>query len=83
MTTKEKLIEMCVSRGMFETQAEEVLAYAMPQLDSMGEGITWNAPAKDYPPAMYAVMFITVSRCAIEWIDENLPKAYFRKMFEV
>ena len=84
MTTKEKLIQMCVNRGMFESDATQVVEMAMPEIDELDPNhkITWNYPSDGYPDQFYAVMFLAVSKKAIEWIDKNKPKAWFRGMFQ-
>lgn len=82
MTTKERLIEMCVSKGMFESQAKEVVEIAVKKIDNLDNyKTTWDRPASEYPDALYAVMFLTVKDVAIKWIDKNLPKAWFRELF--
>ena len=85
MTTKEKLIEMCVSRGMFEKQAREVVELAIPKIDKLANGYktTWDRPSTEYPDVLYGVMFFTVARTALDWIDKNLPEAWFRPMFVI
>lgn len=83
MTTREKLIEMCIDNGMFPEQAKEVVELAISEIDKLVDGYktTWDRPANEYPDGLYAVMFLTVADVAIKWIDENLPKAWFRSMF--
>ncbi len=82
MTTKEKLIDMCVSRGMFETDAVKVVESAVSEIDSFGDyRTTWDRPAEEYPPTLYAVMFLTVQEHAIKYIDEHYPRAWFREVF--
>lgn len=85
MTTKEKLIQMCVERGMFEDDAKQVVEMAMPEIDKADTShkTTWNSPSDGYPDVAYAVMFMYVSEKALEWIDKNKPKAWFRGMFEL
>lgn len=83
MTTREKLKEMLTSKGMFDTQADLVLEKAIPKIEKLtpGYNITWDRPAKEYPNSVYIALWITLSETALEWIDENLPRAYFRSMF--
>ena len=81
MTTKEKLIQMCVERGMFEKQAQSIVESVIPEIEKSGR-ITWNRPAEEYPDVMYATMFLFVKNKVIEWIDTNAPKVWFRPFFE-
>lgn len=83
MTTKERLIEMCVARGMFEDQAKQVVELAIIKIDGMDNyKTTWDRPANEYPDSLYIVMFMIVKDVALEWIDKNIPQAWFRPMFD-
>lgn len=83
-TVYNRLKNMCVERGMFESQADEVMKIAAPIIERMsGEyRVTWNARYDDYPDVIYAVWWILVETEALKWIKENVPKALFRPMFE-
>lgn len=83
ITVKEKLINMLIKNGMFRTQAEEVLAIAIPELNKLAGGyqIQFDTPATDYPLALYDQWFKTIKPIALDWIDKNKPKAWFRDMF--
>lgn len=82
-TTKEKLIQMCVERGMFESQAAKVVDLAIVEIDAAisNHKTTWDRPVDEYPPKLYGVMFTIVKKCAVKWIEKNLPQAYFKPMF--
>lgn len=84
MTTKEKFAQMLMDRGMFESQANAVMDIFVPEFDAVNAGyrVTWERPASEYPDAFYAVGFFTLKRAALQWIDENLPQAWFRALFE-
>lgn len=44
--------------------------------------ITWDSPAADYPDYLYVAIYTTTIReVALQWIDENIPMAWFREMF--
>lgn len=82
MTVKEKLLQFfLIDNGMFPQQAERVFQYALPKLAPDDYNVTWNRPASDYPDAMYAVWGMTLKPIALEWIDANIPQAWFRPMF--
>jgi hypothetical protein len=83
MTTKEKIIEMLVEKGMFQNQAEKVFQAAKENLTEFmpGYSITWDRPASEYPAPVYAAMWLTVKDEALKWIDKNAPEAWFRQMF--
>lgn len=83
-TTKERLKEMLTSKGMFETQADAVLEEAIPKIESLVSDykFTWDRPAEEYPDTLYVLIWIIISEVALEWIDKNIPLAWFRPMFE-
>lgn len=80
-TTKQRCLKMLTQNGMFESQAEAVLEQAKPQIEGDGYSMTWDSSADDYPAPMYAVINLILRREALNWIDTNLPKAWFRPMF--
>ncbi len=84
MTTQERLINELTKRGMFESQAKEVLELAKPKIESIIEDykITWNSSSDDYPNSIYNVWFMTVKSIALKWINENKPEAWFKPMFQ-
>ncbi len=83
MTAKEKLVDMCTVLGMFPDQAKEVVDLAIHKIDALVPDyqITWDCPWDEYLEVAYDIWFHTVAECAVEWIDENCPEAWFREMF--
>lgn len=92
MTVKEKLIDMLVQHGLFESQAEEVLKLALPEIqkvtargaqeeDEDNYNITFNRPATEYPAVIYGLWFQIMKPITLKWIDENKPNAWCREMF--
>ena len=83
ITVKEKLIQMLVSRGMFENQAKEVIELSIPKLNKEVEGytITFDSPSNHYPDNLYVIWLRFIRPIALEWIDKNFPQAWFRPMF--
>jgi hypothetical protein len=81
MTTKEKLLRFLVSTGMFPNQAEAVFERALPQLEVDDYRVTWDGPCDDYPEVIYGCWLMVLKEVALEWIDENLPNAWYRPMF--
>ena len=83
ITVRQKFESVLVERGMFPEQAKTVMNLAITEIDSSGIGqITWNRPADEYPSSIYAVLMLTVEKVALEWIDANMPMAWFRPMFD-
>ena len=83
MTVQEKFKTMLVGRGMFDSQADQVIeAFKIEVKDMVKDyGMTWNRPSSEYPDFIYTVLMIPLFRCAIDWIDANLPRAWYRSMF--
>ena len=84
MNTREKFESMLVENGMFENQAKQVMTVAIPVLDEMVDNykFTWDRPSEEYPKELYSVVFLSLKPIALKWIDENIPLAWFRPMFE-
>lgn len=84
MTVLEQLESMLMERGISNTQAQEIMNQAKPEIDSIDDNyiVTYNSPASDYPPAFYSTLFETIIKpCALKWIDANKPQAWFREIF--
>ena len=85
MNTREKFEKMLQDRGMFPQQASEVMKIAMPIIDKAVDNyrFTWEQPADEYPETRYAIIYVShVREIALEWLKENLPRAWFLPMFE-
>jgi hypothetical protein len=65
---------------MFERQANEVIAQA--KADPAGGMIPWSSPLDGYPEMVTKMAWVVVKGNALKWIDANLPKAWYRPMFE-
>lgn len=83
LTFKEKLTNMLISNGMFESQAKEVIALAEPKLKEVVENynINLNDTCNNYPPIITSLLFGYIKPIALIWIDENKPMAWFRPRF--
>lgn len=84
MTTVEQLENMLINRGMFESQAKEVMKIAISELNKLTEDykITFDRPANEYPEAIYTILFLAIKPIALKWIEENIPQAWFKPMFQ-
>jgi hypothetical protein len=74
---------MLTDCGMFDDQADAVLAEAIPRIEGCTPNyrVTWDRPADEYPDVVYNAMWLHVKDVALKWIDENAPQAWFRPMF--
>ena len=84
MTTREKLENMLFNMGLFEEQAKSIIDESIPELEKLTGGykITFESPANEYPDMLFDVWFITVKKVAKNWIEKNIPMAWFRPMFD-
>ena len=84
MTTRQKFESMLYNMGVFESDASKIMDLAIPMFKEMtpNYNVTWDRPASESPEAFYKVGYITVSRAALQYIDENKPNAWFRAIFE-
>lgn len=84
MTTKQRLHAMLTDRGMFDSQADKVLADFIPAMnkESNEYNITWDRPADEYPDIMYSLWFQQLKVYALNWLNENAPEAWFKPMFK-
>lgn len=80
-TTRQRCLAILTNKGMFDREAEAVLAKAMPKIEVGGYQMTWERPASEYPDALYAVIGMILNNTALEWIDENCPMAWYRPLF--
>ena len=69
-----------VSRGMFDKQADAVLESLALAPDPM-QG-RWNDCIDDYPDVVLNAVSLSLDAHAVKWIEENLPNAWFKPMFQ-
>lgn len=82
MTFKNVMIQEMIDRGMFESQAQEIMDLYVNDPRNLIEVHIWDDYANDYPNTMKNVLWIGVKEFAFQWIKDNLPEAWFRPMFE-
>ena len=82
MTIREKLKSMMFENGMFPEQAEAVLMGM--EADESHDALTevFGKEIEGYPVQFLAVAWLTTRHAALDWIDENIPLAWYRPMFE-
>jgi hypothetical protein len=80
MSIRRHMIDQLMKNGMFLDQASAVVALAEAGEPSM-EG-RWDQEADHYPAALLVVPWIKVRRYTLEWIDANLPDAWYRPLFD-
>lgn len=81
MTIEEKLVEMLVNDGMFDTQANQVMERVKSNKINEAMIGCWGDATEGYPETLFMPLWASTKDHALEWIDENLPQAFFRPMF--
>jgi hypothetical protein len=83
MNFAEKMIELMVANGMFESQAKEVMQGIMKDHDFGGGSMVnrWDDNIDGYSDVMVHVIWTSVKDEALEWIELNAPQAWFKPMF--
>ena len=74
-----KIKNMLEENGMCGKSADAVMNKAKEAIPDMKN--RWGDDINDYPNPLVAVIWVTTKNIALEWIDENLPKAWYRPMF--
>jgi hypothetical protein len=80
VTFKETLIKHLTDNGMFPDQANAVFDQYSNDAGKPMAG-RWNKPTASEPNTVLAVLILSINDEAVRWIDENLPKAWYRPMF--
>jgi hypothetical protein len=66
---------------MVEDQAKAVMVLVQADPVNAPMKDRWNDRVDGYPPQMQAVCLVPVKSQALERIDDNCPKVWFRSMF--
>lgn len=84
-TSENKIREMLMAHGMFDSQVDAVMPAVKAAVDSMAGEIkydfAWNGKADAYPEELYWLIFNQIKPVVLDWIDKNKPMAWFRPMF--
>lgn len=87
MTTRQKFEKILYDMGIFETTAEQIMDFAIAEIDKQktSEGpcqITWDRPHTEYPESFYNVVFgVKIKPQVFAWAEQNMPMAWWKSMF--
>lgn len=81
MTFEEIMRKNLKNRGMCDTQINEIMVAVKTAEENQSMLNRWCDNVSDYPDMMANVVWISVKRHALEWIEKNLPLAWFKPMF--
>lgn len=82
MTIWEKFKGMLIERGMTSVHAAKVMALVEADVANKAMLGRWNDNTEGYTKELFLVLWFSVKQHAREWIDENLPLAWYRPLFE-
>jgi hypothetical protein len=81
MTWKEWMLDYLIENGMWDDEAERVIALAIEgSLEHMEDRL--DDSTEGYPPQLYPAVALVLNEYALVWIDKNAPKAFYRQVFE-
>jgi hypothetical protein len=80
-TFRDTMKDELTQRGLFDYQADKALDFA--EQHALHEALKgrWNEDVSSYPPAMVVIVWLSLKRSTLEWIDANAPEAWFRSVF--
>ena len=83
MTFEKLAHDHLFNNGMFESDVNKVIELSKKDevLSDAMEG-RWNDEVEGYPPFMVSIFLTSLNSVAVKYIDENIPKAWFRPVFE-
>lgn len=82
MTFKESMTYTLVGMGMFDSHADQVIKEYMEDESAESMIGRWDHDMKDYPQNIQSVVWIGVKHFASEWIERNMPQAWYKPMFK-
>lgn len=79
MNFKDKMTQALINRGIFDDEAAEVVRLAMDHESLADMKQRWMEDTGNYPKMMVSIVWISVQAIALDYIDNNCPKAWFRQ----
>lgn len=81
MTFERWMRDRLIGGGFFEKDVNAVVknVKAAPENEAIAQ--RWHDDIEGYSPQMVNVLWFTVKRHALEYIDEHCPQAWFRPLF--
>ena len=82
MTIKAEMKRRLYESGLFEKDCNAIIEEAkkVEILDSMKD--RWDDEKGGYIPLVIDTIWISVKRVALEYINKNMPDAWFKSVFE-
>jgi len=80
MTIREVLEKRLCEHGMWPDEAKQVLKNAETHATCEAMKGRWDEQESGYPGFMLRVLWVSVTKIAVEWIDANKPKHFARSI---
>lgn len=77
-TIRQSLEKKLFELGMFEEQASQVLDDMVKKMPEMED--RWDEVWDHYPQTMQPVLWMTTKSYALEWVNKNLPNAWYKQL---
>lgn len=82
MTVEQTLLRYLTEKGLSDNQAKEILAdYLKSVAIDTNYQITLGADKDAYPNAVYLAFYSGLKHQALQYIEKNIPLAWFKPMF--
>ena len=82
MNFREWATKYLIDRGMLPDAAPGIVeAWIESENDSTMQN-RWGDAAEGYPERLLVLFGVSLNRCALSWIEANLPQAWFKPMFD-
>ena len=84
MTFRELANKHLSERGLFQKDIQAIIELA--EKDPVFDGSMtnrWGDDLSGYPPEIKGTFLMGINSVALKYIDENIPKAWFRPLFVV
>ena len=80
-TIEDRGIDYLITKGMSMNQAKAVMTMVVQAKENDVMKDRWDEPAYAYPSSILNLMFISCNRYALQYINDNIPQAWFKPMF--
>ena len=82
MTIFEWAIEFCKQRGMLEANATTVVEKVILHPATAGIRERWGDSFESYPEPLQKLLVKVICECAVQWIELEDPRAYYKPLFD-
>jgi hypothetical protein len=81
MSIEKVITEKLINNGLFPDDAAKVVEAMKADPANEAMASRWNDDPEGYPPQIMALVWFSAKQHALEWIDANCPKAWYRAVF--